>query len=124
MSLPTNRKALKRLPRTRMEEWRPWTHGLDVLPALTMKEHGVAVPSHQRCHAIGLEVGDCRQARASRSLYCYYHDKLQRGLTTPSVPSPDEADQRDGMALYPVWPLPADGYFLLNEVPRRMPLAG
>lgn len=90
-----------------------------MLPPLTFDEHGVSVPSDRRCHAIGLEMGDCRQTRTDESLYCYYHDKLQRGVLDASVPAPEEADQRDGMALYPIWPLPVEGYYMLSEAPRR-----
>jgi hypothetical protein len=104
-----------------MQEWRDFVHGTDILPSMTYAEDGCSVPSERRCHAIGLEKGDCRQERLPDSRYCYYHDKLQRGVTHPSVPTPE--DPRDGMALYPVWPLPEDGYFLLTESPRRLAVA-
>ena len=29
--------------------------------------------------------------------------------------------QRDGMALYPIWPLPVEGYYMLSMAPRRAP---
>lgn len=90
---------------------------------MTFDEHGVALKGSQRCHAVGLERGDCRQRRQPDSRYCYYHDKLQKGLTSPSVPLPEESDQRDGMALYPVWPLPEGGYVLLDESPTRLCVA-
>lgn len=120
----TNRKTLKALKRTGMVDTRPWNPRLDALEPLTYAIHGVSVLPHQRCHALGLENGDCRFPRTDTSLYCYYHEKLQKGLCDPSVPSPEEADQRDGMALYPVWPLPAEGYALLGEPARRLALAG
>lgn len=88
---------------------------------MNLEEHGVVMPGNRRCHAIGLEMGDCRQQRTSDSLYCYYHDKLQRGVLGASVPAPEEADQRDGMALYPIWPLPVEGYYMLSMAPRRAP---
>lgn len=131
MSKKSHRRALKALKRTGFQLTRPFIQGVDVLPPLTHEEHGVGVPSNRRCHAIGLENGDCRSPRVAPSLerpegslYCYYHDKLARGVCEPSVPSPEEADQRDGMALYPTWPLPEDGYVLMTESPRRLELAG
>ncbi len=38
------------------------------------------------------------------SAYCYYHDKLAKGLTEPEEPQS-----------YPVWPLPKSGYVLITE---------
>lgn len=56
--------------------------------------------SRERCHAIGLLRGDCEVHRHTDSLYCYYHDKVQRGLLEPTA------------RVYPVFPLPAEGYVL------------
>jgi hypothetical protein len=119
----TNRRHLRLRQRTPFAETRPFVHGEDILPDLTYEEHGVRIRGTRRCHAIGLEMGDCRQASIEGSHYCYYHDKLQRGVITPSVPAPEEADQRDGMALYPTWPLPREGYVLLSLPPRRQSFA-
>lgn len=47
-----------------------------------------------RCNALALYRGDCPQQREPGSIYCYYHDKVQRGLLEPFVNA------------YPVWPLP------------------
>lgn len=122
----TSRRLIRRLAPIALQESRPFVHGEDVLPPLTYDEWGSSVPSRARCHAIGLEKGDCRQARTPDSLYCYYHDKLQRGVLDPSVPTPEDlavGDNRPGMALYPVWPLPAGGYVLETESPRRLAVA-
>lgn len=65
---------------------------------------GITRKGEDRCGAIGLVAGDCREWRLPDSTYCRYHDKLQRGLTEPT------AD------IYPVWPLPEEGYVLTEEV--------
>lgn len=100
----------------------------DALPDFTVEDYGVRMPGGQRCHAIGLPTGDCRQAKEPDSEYCYYHDKLQLGLMEPSVPTaqswgPAWTHDLDGIALYPVWPLPAEGYVLLEDAPDVLVVA-
>lgn len=62
------------------------------------------MPGAKRCLAVGLVRGDCPQPRTLSGNYCYFHEKLQKGLTEPS------AD------VYPVWPLPTSGYVVTEEV--------
>lgn len=64
---------------------------------------GRIIKGTARCHAIGLPRGDCEQERWRHSAYCFYHDKLQRGLTEPTAQN------------YPVWPLPLSGYVFTDE---------
>lgn len=63
----------------------------------------VIVPGPQRCGAVWLPLGDCRQRRNPDSAYCYYHHKLAEEMTTPTADT------------YPVWPLPKHGYFVNKE---------
>lgn len=51
-----------------------------------------------------LERGDCPQERTTTSSFCYYHEKLVDGLTEPTG------------ELYPVWPIPAEGYVLVDAL--------
>lgn len=62
------------------------------LPDMEVSTH--TRKGHARCAAVGLYFGDCTQPHTGTSIYCYYHDKLRRGLTEPTGD------------LYPVWPLP------------------
>lgn len=65
--------------------------------------YGGVIKGADRCGAIGLEQGnDCVQ-EAPDSVYCYYHTKLLQGLTKPNS------------MYYPVWPLPAEGYVLVER---------
>lgn len=68
--------------------------------------YGGVTPGAKRCLALGLVRGDCPHTRESLSSYCYYHSKLQKGLTERT------AD------VYPVWPLPPQGYVITEEVSR------
>ncbi len=65
---------------------------------------GGPVPGAQRCAVSGLLRGPCRMKHIEGSAYCYYHDKLAKGLTEPEEPQS-----------YPVWPLPKSGYVLITE---------
>lgn len=76
------------------------------LPDMELIEGGT-LKGEDRCGVIGLPAGPCRQRRRGTSAYCFYHDKLQKGLTTPTAET------------YPVWPLPEKGYVFLQEVPRE-----
>lgn len=66
------------------------------------------------CSAAGLLVGDCTEHCIEEAAYCYYHDKVERGLVTYF-----EANMSRGLTevppthFYPVWPLPKSGYVLL-----------
>lgn len=84
------------------EKWRKPRKG-EALPDI-LRAQG-RLPGSQRCSAIGLghTRSACPHARWHDSAYCYYHKKLQSGLTEPDVES------------YPVWPLPTTGYRLLHE---------
>lgn len=78
---------------------------------------GGRVCGERRCSAIGLHNGDCSQQRTNHSRYCYYHDKVQTGVIstfqgTSSTGGWHDAEPRD---LYPVWPLPINGYVLLER---------
>lgn len=65
--------------------------------------YGGVTPGNKRCLATNLERSDCPHARTLTSSYCYYHEKLQKGLTEPSADA------------YPVWPLPPHGYVVVEE---------
>lgn len=73
-----------------------------VLPDLDLST-GITRKGEDRCGVIGLPAGPCRGAHVPGSAYCFYHDKLQKGLTEPTAQT------------YPVWPLPLNGYVLLEE---------
>lgn len=64
---------------------------------------GRVLPGDKRCAVLGLPRGDCAQEREPDSAYCFYHHKLQAGLTGPVTRS------------YPVWPLPLSGYVFTDE---------
>lgn len=85
--------------------WRP-RYASEALPPVP-SVYGGFIPSYLRCHALGLGLGskkgDCVQFRVDGSYYCYYHDKVQRGVLEPEH------------HLYPVWPLPSKGYVLMEE---------
>lgn len=68
-----------------------------VLPDLVIGSR-VVRPGPERCGAVYLPLGDCREPVANDSSFCYYHDKLQRELTEPTADT------------YPVWPMPRHGY--------------
>jgi len=53
--------------------------------------------------AVDLVLGDCKSERwqEAGSNYCYYHSKLEVGLTTPTG------------KVYPIWPLHPRGYVIL-----------
>jgi hypothetical protein len=94
----SKRKTLRQLNPTAQQDWHEPRFG-EVLP-----DQVTAIgrrPGIRRCSALGLERGDCQQERMEGSAYCYYHDKVQEGLTLPT------AD------VYPVWPLPRTGYRLV-----------
>ena len=91
-----NRKPTSRRP---FRERRPTDAPM---PDLELWSGGV-VKGERRCSALGLPRGDCEQERVPNSAYCFYHDKLQRELTTPTAMT------------YPVWPLPLNGYLFLDE---------
>ena len=93
-----------------------------VLPGLDFGQvlGGGGVPGERRCSAIGLQLGDCTQQHIEGSRYCYYHDKVQKGvidsfMSTNSSGGWYEESPRN---IYPVWPLPVEGYWLLD---RAMP---
>lgn len=77
----------------------------DTLPEMEVFS-GRVLRGDQRCGVLGLPLGDCEQEHIPGSAYCFYHDKLQKGLT--------EATART----YPVWPLPLNGYLFTDE-PRQ-----
>lgn len=69
------------------------------------------------------------------SVYCYYHDKLQRGMCEPHIDAKhvdhESFDENTGKRTvrsetisvtrfdsYPVWPLPRKGYVLLTAHER------
>lgn len=81
--------------------WRE--RGDEVLPDM-LGPYGGVTPGAKRCLAVGLERGDCPHIRTFTSSYCYYHEKLQRGLTEPTADA------------YPVWPLPPLGYVVTEGV--------
>lgn len=96
------RRPLRRsrpAPRLTARERRPSD---PALPDLELWS-GRTVSGDSRCHVIGLPLGDCEAERWSHSVYCFYHDKLQRGLTEPTAMT------------YPVWPLPLSGYIFTDE---------
>jgi hypothetical protein len=95
-------------PRTTapLQQWRD-RYPTDVLDDME-SPYGGFLRGKDRCSVVGLEAGDCHMRREPDSAYCYYHQKLQQGLATPT------AD------IYPVWPLPENGYVLLTEPPRRL----
>lgn len=66
---------------------------------------------HRRCAAVGLTRGDCQQPHVADSIYCYYHDKLHRGMTEPTG------------KLYPAWPLPNFVHRLGGVVKNRRAVA-
>lgn len=65
-----------------------------------------AIAPERRCAAIGLERGDCKMR--TDDVYCYYHAKVAAGMLDP-----------DEQALYPVFPLPANGYVLVATTMRK-----
>lgn len=65
----------------------------------------LTIPARHRCGALGLGRGDCKMDRLDTSRYCFYHDKIQRGVIEP-----EESDW------YPVLPLPRLGYTLVSDV--------
>lgn len=67
---------------------------------------GRTLKGERRCNVLGLPRGDCEQERLDHSAYCFYHDKLQRGLAEPTAQT------------YPVWPLPLSGYVFTDEAQR------
>lgn len=75
-----------------------------MLPDLPLPMGGV-LAGEKRCLAVGLQLGDCRSQRWDKvgSNYCYYHAKLEAGISTPTG------------KIYPVWPLHPKGYVLLDE---------
>lgn len=91
------------------------------------------VPSSRRCAATNLPKGDCQMQKLNDSAYCFYHDKLQRGVAEPHVDSvrvqvetfDDHGKRRVRTETqsvvrtdcYPVWPLPKAGYVLLGGHP-------
>lgn len=78
---------------------------------------GSGIPGDWRCRAVGLTYGDCHQQRKTGSAYCYYHDKVQRGAITEHADYP-EGRPVSPRTLYPVYPLPRDGYILLEREDR------
>lgn len=60
---------------------------------------------NRRCSALGLPWNDCTMPAVDESPYCYYHTKVQKGLTTP-----------ESWEAYPMLPLPEHGY---NERKKR-----
>lgn len=81
--------------------WRPRNTD-DVLPDMR-DPFGARRPGEQRCVAIGLHRGDCPHPNSTASPYCYYHEKVVDG----------DIEAEEG--LYPVWPLPSDGYVFLDQ---------
>lgn len=83
--------------------WRPRRKN-EVLPDLPSPMGGV-LEGAKRCLAIGLQLGDCKSQRWSvtGSNYCYYHAKVEAGMSTPTG------------KIYPVWPLHPKGYVLLEN---------
>ncbi len=105
--MPSNkykRKAVRDLPAVKQLAYRPRR------PGETLADEQLSLgrlPGPQRCGAIGIGTvlpgaHDCRQV-AWGSTYCYYHEKLRKGLMEPSAP------------VYVVWPLPPEGYFLVTN---------
>jgi hypothetical protein len=93
------------LRRSRPVEARPYRERRPSDPQLPDMElwSGRTIKGSLRCHAIGLPRGDCEQESWRGSAYCLYHDKLQRGLTTPTAET------------YPAWPLPLSGYVFTDD---------
>lgn len=104
---PQRRRLLReRAVAVKQLEARERRAGDDPLPDLPMYD-GQVLKGEDRCGAIFLLRGDCRERRRSDSAYCMYHDKLQKGLTEPTA------------KVYPVWPLPEKGYVLLEDVEQQ-----
>jgi len=62
--------------------------------------------SNRGCHAQGLVRGDCPHPAEVNGLYCYYHEKVARGLVEPEI-----------QQSYPVYPLPTFAWKLrIHEV--------
>lgn len=100
--------------------WRPRTKDEHLVPCGGTTKRTQVDPV---CSAVGLTREfrqmpvDCSQPRAVGSAYCYYHDKVQRGLIDSfrSTNSAGEWSAVPPHLLYPVYPLPLSGYVLLEE---------
>lgn len=110
--------------------WRPRYRNEELLDFPSSRGR---IPGSLRCRAIGLVFGDCKFRRVNESAYCYYHDKVQRGVThggfylDPGVPEEWAEAMRLGAVqdgglmyveerrLYPVLPLPRHGYVFEEE---------
>lgn len=96
------RRVLRQIPPVERRTFRERRPTDAALPDMELFS-GRTIPGADRCHAIGLPRGDCEQERWRDSAYCFYHDKLQKGLTTPTA------------EVYPAWPLPLSGYVFTDE---------
>ena len=109
--------------------WRRRNESDGALPNLVTTTGFVA--GQNRCLATNLLRGDCPMHRRPDSSYCYYHQKLAKGLLEPHISTVrverEEFDQRTGRRIvrnrivaqtrvdcYPVYPLPTEGYILLG----------
>jgi len=99
---PTRRRQLRQARPVTRREYRERRPTDAPLPDVELWS-GRTIKGSLRCQVIGLPRGDCEQERWRDSAYCFYHDKLQRGLTEPTAES------------YPVWPLPLSGYVFTDE---------
>lgn len=86
--------------------WRERYYG-EVLPDQEDRGELGARAGDQRCGAIGLMRGDCDHGSWRGRVYCYYHEKVRLGLLEPTA------------EIYPVWPLPANGYVIVSDRRRR-----
>lgn len=70
-----------------------------------------------RCAARGLILGDCCERQSQDSVYCYYHSKVQRGVISTHLAKNSNGAWVEAAPsnVYPVWPLPATGYVLLED---------
>jgi hypothetical protein len=85
--------------------WRERRFG-EVLPDQDERSGLGRRSGEQRCGAIGLGdtvIRDCDHDAWRGRVYCYYHDKVRLGMLEPTA------------EIYPVWPLPARGYVIIND---------